>query len=337
MLNNQYALAMAVPEIKNVTPTLSILIPAFNAAEYLDAALNRLVVEAPAGTEIIVCDDGSTDATGEIVTRHAMRHPWIRLIRQPNTGAAAARNAAFRASTGVWVYFFDADDLCGPGTLEAMLRLAKRHPTAVIHCAWSKFVNDPAAATAGPLLAAEPMAGWRWLRLAFERDYPTYLGCFLVPRSLVDKQGLWDEQLGFQDDMEFFARILAGAPEVRFCKDARFLYRAGVPGSLSKQGGRRSSESQLLATELAVQHLLAADHGDRTRAAAARQLMLVAYAQHVWAPDIGARAEAAALELAPSHWCPPRLPGGPLRKRLQVLLGWKLALHVHARLSRWCR
>lgn len=316
---------------------LSILIPAFNAACQLDDALRCLIVQAPADTEILVCDDGSTDATAEIAARYAARCPGVRLLRQANAGAAAARNAAFRASAGRWAYFFDADDLCAPGTLPAMLSLAKAHPDAVIHCGWSKFVSDPAQAMAGPILATQPLPGWQWVPLAFERDYPTYPGSFLLPRSLVEKAGLWDERLGFQDDMEFFARTLSQAAEVRFCPDARFFYRAGVPGSLSKRGGRRSSESQWLATQLAVGHLLAVDRSDATRAAAARQLMLVAYAQHVWERDISKQAAAAALAIAPRGWCPPRLPGGPGRRWLQTVLGWRLALRLHARLSGWRR
>lgn len=318
-------------------PFLSILIPAFNAAAYLGNALDALIDQLPERSEIVVCDDGSNDDTAVVATAYAKVHPHVKLVRQANAGAAAARNAAFRASSGAHVCFFDADDLCAPGSLAAMLAVAVRHPLAVVHCAWSKFADDPSVTEAGPLLAEQALPGWQWLQRAFAQDYPTYPGSFLMPRALLDVAGLWDERLGFQDDMEFFARVISAAPEVCYCAEARFLYRAGVPGSLSKRGGRCSSESQWLATEQAVRHLLAAHEGLESRAAAARQLMLLAYAQYLWAPDISAKAEALALSLAPQGWHSPVLPGGPARRLLQDVLGWKAAIRMHARLRGWLR
>ena len=99
---------------------------------------------------------------------------------------------------------------------------------------------------------------------------------------------------------------------------------------LSNTTGRRSSESQWLATTLAVQHLLRVRNTRSARAAAARQLMLVSYAQYLAAPDISRNGESYAKSLATGPFWRPWLPGGPKRRLLQAALGWKLALKAHS-------
>jgi hypothetical protein len=130
--------------------------------------------------------------------------------------------------------------------------------------------------------------------------------------------------------MEFYARVISRVETIRFCPEAMFVYRQGVPGSVSNTPGRGSSESQWLATTLAVQHILRVRNTRSARAAAARQLMLVSYAQYLAAPDISRNAESYAKSLATGPFWRPWLPGGPKRRLLQAALGWKLALKAHS-------
>jgi glycosyltransferase involved in cell wall biosynthesis len=252
----------------------------------------------------------------------------VRYFRQENAGASAARNAAFSVARGRWLIYFDADDLSCPGSLAAMMQVARLHPKDIVHCRWSKVDQHPNNMPAKSVLWAD-MPGSLWVERAFLYDYPTYPGCFVLPRSLIEEVGGWNEQLTFQNDIEFYARVISRVEMIRFCAEAVFVYRQCVPGSVSNTIGRGSSESHYLATILAVQHLLSVRNTRSARAGAVRQLMLVGYTQYLAAPDISRKAETYAKSLAVRPFWRPWLPGGPKRRVLQAAFGWKLALKAH--------
>lgn len=309
---------------------LSVIVPAFNAGAYISATLASLTQDPIRDLEIVVCDDGSSDNTAAIASGHAHVDPRIKVVKQANAGAAAARNAGFLASKGRWIVYFDADDLLQAGSLGAAYSLARANPADSIYWSWAKFGTDPGRLQYGPRTLSGAMPGCQWLTCAFLRDYPTYPGCFMLPRPLLEAYGGWDERLSFQDDMEFYARVISRTGTMRYCPDALFCYRQGAANSLSKTGSRRSSESHWLATRLATEHLLRASDTPDARASAVRQMMLVSYTQVFAAPDISREAEQAAGRLASGLLWRPWLPGGPLRRVLQAMLGWRLALRVHA-------
>ena len=93
-----------------MSPRFSVVIPAFNAAATLARAIESVRAQTWPAHEIIVVDDGSTDATAEL----ARRFDAVHLIRQPNSGVSAARNAGAAAATGDWLAFLDADDWYAP-------------------------------------------------------------------------------------------------------------------------------------------------------------------------------------------------------------------------------
>lgn len=97
---------------------VSTIIPAFNAEAYIGETLASALAQTHQDHEIIVVDDGSTDATADLVSSFGER---VRLIRQQNAGPAAARNNGARNSNGEWLAFLDADDLWSPMKLNAQL------------------------------------------------------------------------------------------------------------------------------------------------------------------------------------------------------------------------
>jgi glycosyltransferase involved in cell wall biosynthesis len=94
-----------------MNPRFSVIIPAFNAAATLARAIESVRAQSWPVHEIIVVDDGSTDATADIARRFGDE---VRLIRQPNSGVSVARNAGAAAATGDWLAFLDADDWYAP-------------------------------------------------------------------------------------------------------------------------------------------------------------------------------------------------------------------------------
>src|SRR6201994_3251093 len=95
---------------------LSVVIPAFNAATTIRAAVRSTLSQTMPVLEVIVVDDGSTDATAEVVA--AMEDPRVRLVSRANGGPSAARNAGIAAARGEWVAFLDSDDLWLPRYVE---------------------------------------------------------------------------------------------------------------------------------------------------------------------------------------------------------------------------
>ncbi len=108
--------------------TVSVIIPAYNAAKFLATAIDAALQQTLPPHEIIVVDDGSKDATPEICARYAGR---IVSIRQANKGEAGARNTALAIATGEFIALLDADDTCAPDRLERQVSALRAQPSAV--------------------------------------------------------------------------------------------------------------------------------------------------------------------------------------------------------------
>jgi glycosyltransferase involved in cell wall biosynthesis len=100
-------------------PLVSILIPAYNAEEWITDTLQSAISQTWQRKEIIVVDDGSRDRTAEVARRLASKQ--VAVVTVPNRGAAAARNHAMRLSQGDFIQWLDADDLLAPDKIERQL------------------------------------------------------------------------------------------------------------------------------------------------------------------------------------------------------------------------
>lgn len=103
---------------------VSVVIPCYNQAHFLPAAIESVIPQTHPHHEVVVVDDGSTDNTREIITRF----PAIRYIRQRNAGQAVARNTGIRRSNGDYLVFLDADDRLSPDALQIGLDTLRAHP-----------------------------------------------------------------------------------------------------------------------------------------------------------------------------------------------------------------
>jgi glycosyltransferase involved in cell wall biosynthesis len=100
-------------------PTVSVIVPSFNAESTICRALNSALAQTGCTLDVIVVDDGSSDGTSELLEKYEGR---IRVLRQVNAGVSAARNAALDIARGDFVAFLDADDEWVPFKLEKQLR-----------------------------------------------------------------------------------------------------------------------------------------------------------------------------------------------------------------------
>jgi glycosyltransferase involved in cell wall biosynthesis len=109
-------------------PTVTVIIPAFNAGKYLGEALDSLLCQTLPPSQIIVVDDGSTDQTPDVLQSYRTS---IVAVRQENNGAGAARNNGLRRATGQYVAFLDADDVSAPERLQRQATSLQARPDAV--------------------------------------------------------------------------------------------------------------------------------------------------------------------------------------------------------------
>ena len=100
---------------------VSVIIPVYNAAAYLEACLESVFAQTYSNMEILLVDDGSTDGSGALCDGFVERDPRVRTFHKENGGASSARNAGLRAATGDYVYYLDADDKIDPTLLEKLV------------------------------------------------------------------------------------------------------------------------------------------------------------------------------------------------------------------------
>jgi len=117
----------STPRNDAVVPGISVVIPAYNRAALLGAAIDSALAQTHRDREIVVVDDGSTDETAAVVARYGAQ---VRYVRQPNGGEASARNRGVREAAGTWVAFLDSDDLWEPKALETLAGALRERPEA---------------------------------------------------------------------------------------------------------------------------------------------------------------------------------------------------------------
>ena len=113
--------------VSNDTPKLSIVVPVYNVAPYLDETLDSAENQTLKHIEIICINDGSTDNSLEILESHAAKNKRIKIINQENKGASEARNVGLRAATGKYIYFLDSDDVMAPYAMEKSVDLLEKY------------------------------------------------------------------------------------------------------------------------------------------------------------------------------------------------------------------
>lgn len=113
-------------------PKVSIIVPVYNVAPYLRQCMDSLVDQTYRNLEIICVNDGSTDASGEILAEYAAKDNRIKVIFQKNAGLSAARNAGFSFATGDYVMYVDSDDWIDLETCEIAVAMAAKHEADIV-------------------------------------------------------------------------------------------------------------------------------------------------------------------------------------------------------------
>jgi glycosyltransferase involved in cell wall biosynthesis len=217
-------------------PLVSVIVAAFQAEAFLEEAITSILAQDYAPFEVVVCDDGSTDRTPEILAAHSELHT----IHQPNSGPAAARNAAVAASSGELLAIFDADDLWPSTRLAAQADYLVQHPEVGCVLGRQEWINPP------PWLTRDAVYG--------ELDGIPILSAMLR-RSAFDAIGGFDESFTHSEDMDLLFRLREQGIPIEVLPDVvlfRRFHGANLTGSAPSTSPLLRSLRQKLERERAA-------------------------------------------------------------------------------------
>jgi glycosyltransferase involved in cell wall biosynthesis len=184
--------------------TVSFVVPVRDGAAYLAECLQSILAQTVSPLEVLVVDDGSTDASAAIAS--ACGAPVV-CLRQPRRGQAAARNRGVAAARGEFVAFLDADDWIPPEKLERQLERFRARPDLQFSDAYTRNFWSP------ELPASERRLSPREVFTHGEALKPRSIITWLCRRELFARLGGFDEQRAFGEDSEWRDRIdAAGVP-----------------------------------------------------------------------------------------------------------------------------
>jgi glycosyltransferase involved in cell wall biosynthesis len=252
---------------------VSILIPAYNAENWIADTLESAIAQTWPHKEIIVVDDGSTDGTVAIARRFEPK--GVQVVTQPNQGAAAARNTASSLSRGDYIQWLDADDLLSPDKVAHQMRAAEqvKDGLTLFSSPWAFFQYRPAKAKFIPTPLCSDLDPTEWLTRKWEGNWHMQTATWLISRELTEAAGPWDTRLLGDDDGEYFSRVINASNGIRFVPQSRVYYRITPSSRLSHIGrSNKKMEAQFLGMKLQIEYLRARDDSDRVRAACVNYL-----------------------------------------------------------------
>lgn len=233
-------------------PLVSVVMPCFNAARYVRAAIDSIMLQSEMALEIVFVDDGSTDDSAAIAQSYA---PVLRYIRQDNAGISAARNAGIEAARGDMLAFLDADDVWTPGSLATRWQALQSAPSpACVFGALEAFYSEE--------LSSEQRGSF-----SSRGESPSaarFPGTMLMARTDFLKVGLFDRNLPVGEMIAWLA--MAERAGVHFVTIDDLVLRRRLHGentSLRRSGPSSSAYLRALKAGLDVRRATRAAPDDR--------------------------------------------------------------------------
>ncbi|MGQ9861548.1 MAG: glycosyltransferase family 2 protein [Thiobacillaceae bacterium] len=191
--------------MKPEAPSVSVVIPAYNAAWCVGRAIDSVLAQDYRDFELIVVDDGSTDDTAKVLAAYG---DAIHVIGKPNGGLSSARNAGIAAARGEFIAFLDADDWWLPGKLRLQISSMRQNANIGFSSTTARVVDPD-----GNLVNIWACAHWDGSFLAHlfgsNADVAGSGSAVIVRRSLFDQVGGFDETLKSLEDIDMWMRLAA--------------------------------------------------------------------------------------------------------------------------------
>jgi glycosyltransferase involved in cell wall biosynthesis len=219
------------------TPHLSVAMITYNHERFVGEAVESILEQTYRDFELIIVDDGSTDATGEVI--RTFRDPRLLYVRQDNQGPSEARNTALAIARGTLIAQMSGDDVAVHTRLERQIAAHNARPNSVVfsHCT---FIDDTGRAIESPRW--DPRINRpNWTRQATLRHMFRQGNCFLAPsavaaRSAFETVGAYNPVMLQLQDYDMWVRFLLARYEPLIVEEPLMRYRIrGDRGNLSSQ------------------------------------------------------------------------------------------------------
>ena len=213
---------------------ISIIVPIYNTEKYLHECLDSILNQSYTNFEVLLINDGSTDSSGTICQEYVERDSRFRYFEKDNGGVASARNLGLERSEGTYITFIDSDDWVEFNYLEVLYTALKENDTDVAISTYKRFAQDGVfylrsyskendeflnigKRNRNSFLEILPKLG--------ELDHSFYsISSKLIKREIIGNL-LFDEQVSYAEDLNFFFRLYLGVESVVYVRDYTYIYR----------------------------------------------------------------------------------------------------------------
>lgn len=308
--------------------SVSVIIPAFNAADTIAETIVSVTTQTLSDIEIIVIDDASTDKTAAIVTAAAAGDPRIRLLRQPvNRGPSAARNRGIAVAQGHWLALLDADDSYTPDRLAALVTLAEAQGADL--CSDNLLLCPETLATGRAMIPPSVLGTARALELpefiarnVADPDYPGMNFGFLKPimrREFINRHGIvYNEAVRFAEDFAFYVDCFQAGAVWWMSSRPGYCYRLR-PGTLTHV--QTVADLSALRRKLIGLHATTVPRSDLARLVARHERVVArSYLYRAFTDAIKQRRYAAALRVLTAERGSAALIAAELSRQAPVIL-----------------
>ncbi|MHC4555826.1 MAG: glycosyltransferase [Planctomycetota bacterium] len=204
------------------SPLVSVIMPAYNAADYIAEAIESVLIQNYRNFELIVVDDGSTDSTKDIIT--SFKDNKIKSFHKENAGPASARNLAIKKSKGAFIIFLDTDDMMTPDFIAKHLQEFENDPEAdLVYC--DDCLIDENDKPIRVINRPEYTSRKLLIRDLFCNGFPIVPFRTCLRRSVFDKIGFFDESLLVGEDYDMMRRFVKQGLKIRHLTGALYLRR----------------------------------------------------------------------------------------------------------------
>jgi len=215
---------------------ISVVIPAYNAEDTIEKAVDSVLDQTEKDLEIVAVDDGSTDRTGQILDELCRKDPRIRIIHQANGGVSRARNAGIRAAKGKYLMTLDDDDTISPCMLETMRKEAEKSGSDLVICGIRLVYPDHTESFEAKEAFSAPKDRFLQEKMAwlYDNHLLTTHSNKLYDLDLIRKKGVfYDPALQINEDSDFVLRYLAHCKIISLIPGAYLdYYQHGIGQSL---------------------------------------------------------------------------------------------------------
>lgn len=218
-------------------PLISVLIPVYNAQKFLTSCLDSVCSQSYSNIEIICVDDGSTDASFNLLKQYAQKDSRIQVFHQDNLGVGVTRNRCLSESKGEFVAFVEADDRIVPSYVETLLREATQFQADIVRCCWKEVLNGKTKKAGcsskrnlpiGDGISKRMMAGY----------YDSMVWCKLIKRELITQNHLQFNEQVVCEDLSFAILLFIFANKIVSISDQLYIYCRDNTHSITKHNDR---------------------------------------------------------------------------------------------------